>query len=278
MWYSSDVMKLSVAVVDLVDIQVVHVVVVRSYDHLGFFGRNRSDLDLPDPIVANLLQLGSLDLLLNKFEWVWHISLLLLLLASHASVRQQALDLLLRVPDGLFVLDALLLHRLHLVSVELLFTASLGQLRFQLLQRLHDSRSVQFVLHQLTVTLLDLTNGLLVLNLQLMEVNELKIIAGLVLLPDRRLGFDNLVLEGHILQRELVDQGQLCLEFIVLVLHQLFSIVLASATVLGGGEETTEVKRLLPDLGDRQVRALKDGFETLQQGLGLLATLLNVLL
>lgn len=99
----------------------------------------------------------------------------------------------------------------------------------------------------------------LVLDLQLMKVDELEVIAHLLLVLDLILRLHDLRLQRLILQRQLLYQRVLRLLLVLQVLHQLLRVVLASPAVFGGGEEATEVEGFLTDLGDSKVGALQDG-------------------
>ncbi len=68
------------------------------------------------------------------------------------------------------------------------------------------------------------------------------------------------------------------LQFVEHVLGELLSVVLTDPTVLGSGEETSEVKRLLTDLSYGEVRTFQNSFKTLKQSLGFIATFRDVVL
>jgi hypothetical protein len=68
------------------------------------------------------------------------------------------------------------------------------------------------------------------------------------------------------------------LQFVEHVLGELLSVVLTDPTVLGSGEETSEVKRLLTDLSYGEVRTFQNSLKTLKQSLGFVATFRDVVL
>ena len=113
---------------------------------------------------------------------------------------------------------------------------------------------------------------LLVLDLQLMKVDELEVVAHLLLVPDLRLRFHDLRLQRVVLQRQLANQGILRTLLVLQIFNELFRIVLASSAVLGGREEATEVEGFLADLGDGQIGALEDGLQTLKERLRTVTT------
>lgn len=111
-----------------------------------------------------------------------------------------------------------------------------------------------------------------------MEVNELEVLAHLVLVLDLGLLLHDRGFQGHILGLQLVNQLLLLAELVEHVLRKLLGVVLPDTPVLGCGEEATEVEGLLPDLGDGEVGALEDSLETLEQRLGLVTPLGDVVL
>ena len=108
-----------------------------------------------------------------------------------------------------------------------------------------------------------------------MEIDELEVIAHLLLVLNLILRLHYLRLQRLVLQSQLLNQRVLRLLLILQILHQLFSIILSSAAIFGSGEETTEVKGLLTDLGNGQVSALQDGLKALKQSLGAVTTRFN---
>lgn len=109
------------------------------------------------------------------------------------------------------------------------------------------------------VAVIDVLHVLLVLNLQLMEVNELELFAHFVLVLDLGFLLHDSRLETHVFGLEFVNKLFFLLEFVVHVLRELLGIILADTAVFGGRKETAEVKRLLTDLGNREIGALKNG-------------------
>ena len=119
---------------------------------------------------------------------------------------------------------------------------------------------------------------LLVLNLQLMEVDKLQVITHLLFVLDLRLGLGDLRLQRCVLEGKLPDEGIFCAFLVFHVLNELFGIIFASATVLGCGEESTEIEGFLSYLSDGQIGTLKDGLKSLQQCLGAISAAFNTLL
>ena len=134
-------------------------------------------------------------------------------------------------------------------------------------ERLYGLARVELESQQLLVSIVDVLHMLLVFNLQLMEVNELKVIAHFLFVFDLILSLHDLGLERLVFQGQLLNQRVFRLLFVFKIFDKLFSIVFASSSVLSSGEESTEVEGLFTDLGNGQIRAFKNGLQTLQQSL-----------
>jgi hypothetical protein len=48
------------------------------------------------------------------------------------------------------------------------------------------------------------------------------------------------------------------LELVEHIFRELFGVVLTYAAILGGGQETSEIERLLSDLGNRKIGSFKN--------------------
>lgn len=78
---------------------------------------------------------------------------------------------------------------------------------------------VQFEGKKLLVSLLNVLNVFLVLNLELMEINKLQVVTHLFFVSDLGLGFQDLLLKGHVLQLEFVNECLFGLELIIHILQ-----------------------------------------------------------
>ena len=108
------------------------------------------------------------------------------------------------------------------------------ELLLEAIECLHSLSRVELECKQLLVSFVDVLDVFLVLDLELVEVDELEVVAHLLLVLDLILGLHDLRLQRLVLQRQLLNQRILRLLLVVKVLRQLFSIVLASSAVFGG--------------------------------------------
>jgi hypothetical protein len=151
-----------------------------------------------------------------------------------------------------------------------------SQLLLDAVQSLHRGARLQLQLEESLVAVINVLNELFVFNLQLMEVNELKIVTHLVFVLNLGLSLEDLALERVVFALEFVDELLFLLEFIKHVLGQLLGVVLSNATVLCRGQETAEVESLLSNFGNTQIGALQNGLESLEKRFGFVTSLLNV--
>jgi len=68
------------------------------------------------------------------------------------------------------------------------------------------------------------------------------------------------------------------LQFVVHILRQFLSVVLANPAVFGCRKETPEVEGFLADFCDREVSSFENSLQSLEQSFGLVTALLDVLL
>lgn len=248
-------------------------------DAAGLLGLELGNLDLALDVLLLLDQLDVLVLLLHELLGVVHLLADGLLEGEQLLVLvQDAVQLIVALIDVLLLLRQRVHLGPHLPVVAHGVVQLVGELLLQLVEGLLRGGGLQLQLDQGLVALVDVLHELLVLDLQLMEVNELQVVAHLVLVLDLGLRLQDLALEGHVLALQLVDQLFLLLQLVEHVLAQLLGVILANAPVLRGRKETPEVEGLFPDLGNRKIGALEDGLQALEQSLGLVATLLDVCL
>ena len=185
----------SSSVIHITHVDIVDVVVALSEDGASLLGSNGGNLNLAFEVVAHLLELLRLDLLLDERERIRHVRILILLVLDVSGVVLELFDSSLRVGNGDLALLTLLFEDVHLLLDGLLLAVGFVEARLQRLQGLHDLARVRLKLQQLVVSNFDVLDGLLVLDLKLMEVDKLEIITGIVLVLDLRLGLHNLVLQ-----------------------------------------------------------------------------------
>ena len=168
-----------------------------------------------------------------------------------------------RLLDHLYLLHLirdLLLLVLDLLEIGLKLLLLILELR-PLLGELRDdvtSRDLEF--EQLFVLVIDVRHVLLVLDLELVEVDELEVVAGFVLLADLLLGLNDLRFECFDLGCILLNHDILLPELILPVLDNLLRLDLPSAGILSIDQDLAmEVKSVLTDFLDGHVRLIKNG-------------------
>ena len=154
----------------------------------SFLCRNCGDLNLAHDILLHLLQLLVLDLLRHHLGRIRHVSICsferILQLVGFNSLG----DVNLCLTDGLNCFLLVDLLDLHFGGNDVLLSDSILELLLQSVQGLNSLTSVQLQSQQLLVFLVDLFNMLLVLDLQLMEINKLKVITHFVFVFDCSFG------------------------------------------------------------------------------------------
>lgn len=239
---------------------------------------NLGYLDLSLPVLDTVLEFDGRVLLVNEFKRVGHVCNLelqcLLLLLQIAG----AVDFIARLLYVLLCPHLLVLLGLHVAVYALLHPHGVLELLLEGVECLHGLARVQLEGEELLIALVDVLHVLLVLYLQLMEVDELEVVAHLLLVLDLRLGLGDLRLKRGVLQGQLPDERVLGPLFVLHVLHELFGIVFASASILGCGEESTEIEGFLSYFSNCQVGTLKDGLKSLQQCLRAISAAFNTLL
>ena len=246
-------------------------------DAAGLLGLELCDLDLPLDVLLFLDEAHVLVLLFDELLGVVHfLALLRLELSELLVLKVDLVPLIRRLNDVVLLLRQRVRLHIHLMVEAHRVVKRIRQLLLDPVQRLHSGARLKLQLKQRLVAVVDVLNELFVFNLKLMEVNELKIVTHLVFVLNLGLGFKNLALERVVFALEFVDQLLLLLEFIKHVLRQFLGVVLANATVLRRGQETAEVERLLPNLSNTQIRALKNGLQPLQKRFRLVTALLDV--
>jgi len=246
-------------------------------DRSGLFALELGNFDAAQPLLLLHLRV---KVLLAEVNEINRVDLFVLELAQNGMLTFDVVLHLLALGGGLldvhFHFDLRLLGELQLLLGRGGLLLSFSQLILELLQGGDSVGRGSLQEKKLVVAVVNVLNVFLVLNLQLMEVNELELLTHLALVLDLLLLLHNSSLQTHILGLKFVDKLFFLLQFVIHVLRELFCIVLADATVFGGGKETAEIERFLTDFSNREISALQNGLETLEQGLRLLTALLNV--
>ena len=168
-------------------------------DGACLLGLEFCDFDLAFPVLVLTCLLHAVVLLHDEGEWLWHV----LLLLHHLLQLTLALLNCFRGSLSNFNVCHLLLETSKLRSLVLFelgcLSFSISQVLLELGQHLSCGATTKLKLDQLFVTFLNLLHVLLVRNLHLMEVNELKVITHLVLLLDLCFGLQNGYLQRHVL-------------------------------------------------------------------------------
>jgi len=168
-------------------------------DSSRFLSGDLSYLNLAFPVLNARLKVSRCVLLINELEGVRHVcdlelQGLLLLLEELGSV-----DLAARLSNvllGPIILDHL---HVHVASDAFLHANRVLQFLLQAVESLNSLATVELQGEELLVTFVDVLDMLLVFNLQLMEIDELEVIAHLFLVLDLRLGLHDLCLERGVL-------------------------------------------------------------------------------
>jgi len=223
---------------------------VGSDEFSGLLRFQLGDLDLSHPVFAGLLKGLVGILLMNEHKWIGRVIQRLFICLKLFVIHPDLTEVLLCCDDISLLLLVTLFFCFKICVGLACFCYSILQLIVQLGQGHNCGSRICFKSHQLVISLLDLLDVLLVFDLKLMEVNELKVVAHLILMVDLVLSLEDLNFERDVLRLQLVDEGLLLLQLIHHVLGELFGVVLADAAVFGGRKEPTEVKGFLTDLGD----------------------------
>ena len=162
-------------------------------------------LNLPLPVLVLARLLNAVVFLHHKCQRLRHV-----LLVLHQRL-QRSLTLVV-LPNSLFRgLDVSLLlletgQLGGLVFFELCcLELRVGQVLLKTSQHLGGGAAAELELDQLFVPLLDFLHVLLVRDLHLMEIDELKVVTHLLLLLDLRFGLEDCHFEGHILLSKFLD-------------------------------------------------------------------------
>ena len=170
-------------------------------------GLELRDLDLALPVLVLAGLLDAVVALLDEVERLGHVLAILNQLFELALLFVDLVDRDLSLGDvGLLLEQARVLGSLLLPEGASLML-SLSQLLLQLREHLGSGARAELELDEAAVSLFDFLDVLLVGDLHLMEINELKVVAHLFLLLDLCLGLKDGDLERDVLLGELFNLG-----------------------------------------------------------------------
>ena len=172
----------------------------------------------------------------------------------------------------------LVLFGLHVSIDALLHPHGILELLLEGVECLHGLARVQLQREQLLISLIDVLNVLLILDLELMEIDELQVVSHFFFVLDLGLSFGDLCLERGVLEGKLANQGILGTLLVFHVLHKLFSVVLSSSAILGSRQESTEIEGFLSNLSNGQVGTFQDSLKPLEKSLRAISSTFNTLL
>ena len=165
-------------------VHIVDVATRLSNDLSSLFGRDLSDFNLSFPVSNAVFELTISILLLNELEWIGHVLHIL-----HQPDLLPVVDIdsfdntscLLDIYHSLFLLLNL---DLHLGLNPFLLFQCIMKLFLKAIQSLNCFTRIQFEREQFLVSLIDVFDMLLILNLKLMEINKLELITHFLLVLD----------------------------------------------------------------------------------------------